>query len=723
MSFLRKRVIAFPDDDDELAWPSSPSKRRSMNLSLAKSSIPARPNFADLDSDEDHDAAAGKENALRHRAATGKALVNNAQQEPQTITPPMTPTRRSPRKSLEKLDQESENRPFCHGPQQPPSTPKRRSRVLTPSSPSSSALNNSSNNSTGLTPALNRMLKPTKENSLAKPSPSDEDTVETRTKGYSTPKRLSRTRSCLEQTTLPPVAARRTPSGNVLKSEESKSSAGFAPLPLTSSSALGFYQDAKALFRRTTEPHRLVGRATERETIRNFCRNHILSATAGSLYISGQPGTGKTALLKEVMKDMESEMEDASHEIKVITINCMTVKDPRLVYQKILEALGHKAVSSDKDAVVKAVESLVLNTKSKIMYVTILDEIDQLLNKDQDVLYRLFEWSCSTKSHLTLVGIANALDMTDRFLPRLKAKNCEPQLLNFNPYQVAEIREIIMDRLFSLEGDQGTGDATGKDGKATGSRPRMAPLMQRPAIELCARKVASATGDLRKALDICRQTIEMVEMETRKKEKQQLASSVAALSEKVMPLQEISLAELENRMAGGAAAAAARLPLARSVSSGALLNENSHSAEGMTLQEAPRVTVEHVKRALASAFGSPMVQKMKALNVHQKIVLSVLVMKIQAGKTIDCEVGKVFDHYTVVCRGSNKIGAVNRGEYQDLINMLEANGLVTLGKAKEERLRKLALVPRESEVLDAIKGQDIVNTILHKAGVKLTDEQ
>ncbi|KAF9567698.1 AAA ATPase [Mortierella alpina] len=719
MSFLRKRVIAFPDDDDDLAWPSSPSKRRSMNLSLTKSSIPTRPNFADLDSDEETESA-GKENRLRQRAGAGKALVD-AQQGPQTITPPMTPTRRSPRRSPEKLDQESENRPLPVGLQQPPSTPKRRSRVLTPSSPSSSALNNS-NNSTGLTPALNRMLKPSKENSPAKPSPSDEDAVETRTKGYSTPKRLSRTRSCLEQSTLPPVAARRTLSGNVFKSEESKTS-GSPPVPSTSPSALGFYQDAKALFRRTTEPHRLVGRVTEREAIRAFCRDHILSATAGSLYISGQPGTGKTALLKEVMKDMESEMEDAPHDIKVITINCMTIKDPRLVYQKILEALGHKAVSSDKDAVVKAVESLVLNTKSKIMYVTILDEIDQLLTKDQDVLYRLFEWSCTMKSRLTLIGIANALDMTDRFLPRLKAKNCEPQLLNFNPYQVAEIREIIMDRLFSLEGDQGTGEPNAKDGKVAGSRPRMAPLMQRPAIELCARKVASATGDLRKALDICRQTIEMVEMETRKKEKQQLASSVSGLSEKVMPLQEISLAELENRMAGGATAAVASLPLARSVSTGAISNENAHSAEGMTLQEAPRVTVEHVKRALASAFGSPMVQKMKALNVHQKIVLAVLVMKIQAGKTIDCEVGKVFDHYTMVCRGSNKIGAVNRGEYQDLINMLEANGLVTLGKAKEERLRKLALVPRESEVLDAVKGQDIVDTILHKAGIKPTDEQ
>ncbi|KAK5827947.1 P-loop containing nucleoside triphosphate hydrolase protein [Linnemannia elongata] len=329
---------------------------------------------------------------------------------------------------------------------------------------------------------------------------------------------------------------------------------------------LGYYQDAKALFRRTTEPHRLVGRVAERETIRQFCLNHILTPKAGSLYISGQPGTGKTALLKEMIRDMQPAIEKAPFAIKVLTINCMTVKDPKLVYHKMLVELGYKSEVGDKEAAI-VVENLVLGDKKNKIIVTILDEMDQLLTKDQEVLYKLFQWSCMDNSKLTLIGIANALDMTDRFLPRLKAKDCEPQLLNFNPYQVSEIREIIMDRLFSLE-------ATSK-----GGRPRVAPLMQKPAIELCARKVAAATGDLRKALDICRQTIEMVELETKKMER-------------------------------------------------------------MTAQ-APKVTIEHVKRALTSAFGSPMVQKMKNLNIHQQIVLAVLVIKIQAGKTIDCDVGKV----------------------------------------------------------------------------------
>jgi cell division control protein 6 len=55
----------------------------------------------------------------------------------------------------------------------------------------------------------------------------------------------------------------------------------------------------------------------------------------------------------------------------------------------------------------------------------ILDEIDQLISIDQTILYKFFEWAQMANSRLVLVGIANALDLTDRFLPRLKAKGCE----------------------------------------------------------------------------------------------------------------------------------------------------------------------------------------------------------------------------------------------------------------------------------------------------------
>ena len=47
-----------------------------------------------------------------------------------------------------------------------------------------------------------------------------------------------------------------------------------------------------------------------------------------------------------------------------------------------------------------------------------------------------------------LAGIANALDLTDRILPRLQARpHCRPQLLHFPPYSRQELAAIVQDRL------------------------------------------------------------------------------------------------------------------------------------------------------------------------------------------------------------------------------------------------------------------------------------
>lgn len=47
-----------------------------------------------------------------------------------------------------------------------------------------------------------------------------------------------------------------------------------------------------------------------------------------------------------------------------------------------------------------------------------------------------------------LLGIANALDLTDRILPRLQSRpKCKPKLLNFTPYSKDQLVAILKDRL------------------------------------------------------------------------------------------------------------------------------------------------------------------------------------------------------------------------------------------------------------------------------------
>lgn len=49
---------------------------------------------------------------------------------------------------------------------------------------------------------------------------------------------------------------------------------------------------------------------------------------------------------------------------------------------------------------------------------------------------------------VVFAGIANALDLTDRILPRLQARpHCRPLLLHFPPYSRQELTAIVQDRL------------------------------------------------------------------------------------------------------------------------------------------------------------------------------------------------------------------------------------------------------------------------------------
>ena len=72
----------------------------------------------------------------------------------------------------------------------------------------------------------------------------------------------------------------------------------------------------------------------------------------------------------------------------------------------------------------------------------------------QEILYTIFEWPYLPSSRLVLVGIANALDLTDRILPRLKLSVAiSPTQLSFPPYTREEINKIITSRLKEAQGD------------------------------------------------------------------------------------------------------------------------------------------------------------------------------------------------------------------------------------------------------------------------------
>ena len=139
----------------------------------------------------------------------------------------------------------------------------------------------------------------------------------------------------------------------------------------------------------TAVPEVLVGRKEQMDVMRNFLQDALVkkkskaSAAAASsknkksLYISGAPGTGKTASLKHLLNAMSPGEKKGFREV---FINCMGLKASRDVFVKIAAEIspGYEAGANLAE---KHIEGEICKSGQKILLV--LDEIDQLDSKDQ----------------------------------------------------------------------------------------------------------------------------------------------------------------------------------------------------------------------------------------------------------------------------------------------------------------------------------------------------
>lgn len=415
---------------------------------------------------------------------------------------------------------------------------------------------------------------------------------------------------------------------------------------------------ARSIFARGTAPGRLVGRDEEREKLSNYLSERIKGGTGGCLYISGAPGTGKSAFLNEILAGLSGKVNQAY-------VNCMVIKDPKGIYGTLVGEFWDEGELLSKDGK-EELERLFVGKQSGrkgSVYVVVLDEIDHLLTKDQETLYSLFEWSLASSSRLILIGIANALDLTDRFLPRLKARNLKPQLLPFHPYSAQQIAEVIIVRLRSLLPE----DAPDKS---------YIPYIHPAAIQLCARKIAAHTGDIRKAFDMCRRGLELLDSELKEKARKESLANLSSFAEdkpfigltplaaavERMPLGETSLSSMNIRQPASPNPPTPSKPKI-------IVDYNPLSG--------PRVTIGHIARISSSAFGGSAVSRVKSLNLQQKAVLcACCAHETRTGSAPTMR--ELYKVYGGLCNRDRLLVALTNTEFRDVVGGLESAGVVGL---------------------------------------------
>lgn len=257
-------------------------------------------------------------------------------------------------------------------------------------------------------------------------------------------------------------------------------------------------------------------RDEQKAHVREFLLSAIRAAANGtddasrSLYISGVPGTGKTATVREIVRDLRQQLlSGLLPPFTVLELNAMSLADPGLVYVELYAAIaGVRGVAPSHAAQLleqsfsETVPSHAENSSGQAskallrkrgrpagpraegVVIVVLDEMDVLLARRQKVLYDLLEWPMRPGARLALIGIANTMDLPERMLPRMGSRLGLNRLV-YPPYtsdQLITILKLTLDQHeFSFRSD---------------------------ALTLCAKKIGGISGDVRRALELCRRATE-----------------------------------------------------------------------------------------------------------------------------------------------------------------------------------------------------------------------
>lgn len=398
--------------------------------------------------------------------------------------------------------------------------------------------------------------------------------------------------------------------------------------------------------------------------------NDIFSLYSKSIYISGPPGTGKSAMVSAFIESRKPFPEY----LYLIHVNCMTLKEPKKLQKHLIDQWFEskkkkerkKTIVTEDDTIQsdsnysrqlqlqkwELLRSLFFTSRNK--YVLILDEMDQLIqhgyniplfestssnhsntNSDQQpsFLYHLFELSQLPNSRLVLVGIANAMDLMHHWIPKFNARQLHPpKQCHFAPFTIDQTMLMLKHRI-----KVAMSNANNFHTLCIKQHQGFHPV----ALELCSRKVASM-GDFRKALDLCRLTVERAE-------KDYFDNLLSKNSEQFVP----SNHSKENEIDG--------------------YNIDIKQSSIIHL-----VGFQHVQQAISLIFGSSLMQTMIDLNLHHQLVL-ISIYVISKHKKQESVFPLVLQKYNQLCQLKHiQLVPLTRSEFHDSLTLLEGKGLILM---------------------------------------------
>ena len=184
-----------------------------------------------------------------------------------------------------------------------------------------------------------------------------------------------------------------------------------------------------------------------------------------TLFVSGQPGTGKTSLIVEILNN---DLAENKEYFLKFSINCLSINSTDDFYEGVFkylndpcrynyfeEKLGEKSqknlINILKETPSQNTFQKILNILGKTPFIILLDEIDFLYRKRDDFLFfSLLTIPYLTNSGVKMILISNNADFDNEIFPKLKNRNITIKKIIFKPYTHKQLANIMTLKLESI---------------------------------------------------------------------------------------------------------------------------------------------------------------------------------------------------------------------------------------------------------------------------------
>ncbi|MFH1101748.1 MAG: ORC1-type DNA replication protein [Methanobacteriota archaeon] len=248
----------------------------------------------------------------------------------------------------------------------------------------------------------------------------------------------------------------------------------------------------REIMRPSYMPEILPHREKEINDLASVLAPALKGETPSNIFIYGKTGTGKTAVVKFVGKELIKKGGETGKHVHFIYLNCEVVDTQYRLLQNIANQFIQEwnehipFTGWPTDEVYSKVQAMM--DKDAGVNIVVLDEVDKL--KGDEALYNLSRINSELKNaKVSVIGISNDLKFTEFLDPRVKSSLGEENVV-FYPYDARQLQDILKHRV------------------STALKPN---CIEDDVIPLCAALAAQEHGDARRALDLLRVSAELAE--------------------------------------------------------------------------------------------------------------------------------------------------------------------------------------------------------------------